>query len=249
MKIRPIRTRVFCPPQHDLLKEISHSIKNIPEKSILVVTSKVVSIWQGRCIPASAVLDKDQLIISEAEKYLPREAVPGKWVIHTIKNNLFIPSSGIDESNANGHYILWPEKPYDSAKKILTWLKKNYKVKECGVLITDSHSIPLRRGVVGISLGYAGFAPLRDYRKSKDIFDREMKISQANIPDAISAGAVLCMGEGKEQTPFAVVTDIPFVSFSQRSLKRDAFSSFEVPFEQDLYVPFLMSVPWKKGGK
>ena len=117
MNVRPIRTGIFCPPQHDLFSEISKAVKKIPEQSILVITSKVVSIWQGRCIPSSLVADKDSLIISEADKYLPRENVPGKWVMHTIKNNLFIPSSGIDESNANGHFILWPEKPYETAEK------------------------------------------------------------------------------------------------------------------------------------
>jgi F420-0:gamma-glutamyl ligase len=73
--------------------------------------------------------DKDKLIIKEAEKYLPRSFVPGEWVIHTLKNNIFIPTSGIDESNANGHFILWPKNPKRSAEKIRNWLKKKYKVK------------------------------------------------------------------------------------------------------------------------
>ena len=90
MKIQPIKTRVLTPPQDDLLSAIREAVLSVPEKSVVAITSKVVSVWQGRCIPKDQVPDKDQLIIAEADKYLPREAAPGGWVMHTIKNNLFI---------------------------------------------------------------------------------------------------------------------------------------------------------------
>ncbi len=249
MRIEALHSGIMQPPQHDLLAEISSSLKSLPERSIFVVTSKVVSIWQGKCIPVSGVPDKDTLIIAEAERYLPREAISNKWVIHTIKNNLLIPSAGIDESNADGHYILWPERPYEAAEKILAWLKQKYGVKDCGVIITDSHSVPLRRGVVGISLGYAGFRALNDYRHTKDLFGRELKVSQSNIPDSLAAAAVVAMGEGNECTPFALIADADFVSFAHEEKSKEIFSSFEIPPVEDLYAPFVENVEWREGGK
>jgi len=253
MRIQALRSGIMKPPQHDLLAEISASLKVIPERSVFVVTSKVVSIWQGKCIPASEVSDKDALIMRESERYLPRESVPGAWVIHTIKNNLLIPSAGIDESNADGHFILWPDMPYEAAEKILAWIREKYGVKECGVIITDSHSGMLRRGVVGISLGHAGFSALNDYRHTKDLFGRELKVSQANIPDSLAAAAVVAMGEGSECTPFALVTEAEFVRFcgvkcEPKTPEQELFSSFEIPPAEDLYAPFIESVEWKKGG-
>src|SRR3989344_4516367 len=157
MIIKPIKTRPLLPPKDDLLGALSKSIKSLKEKDIVVITSKVVSIWQGRCVPVSQVHDKDSLVMAEADKYLPRVMAPGALVMHTIKDNIFIPSAGIDESNADGHYILWPKNSKLVARELWKWLRNKYKVKKLGVIITDSHTIPLRWGVLGISLAYYGF--------------------------------------------------------------------------------------------
>jgi len=237
------------PPKDDLLEVILSSIKSLPEKSVIVITSKIVSIWQGRCVPASKVLDKDILIMTEADYYLPREFVPGKWVMHTMKEGLLIPTSGIDESNADKHLILWPEKIEETARFLHRWLQKKYKLKNVGVLITDSHSIPLRRGVVGISLAHFGFDSLKDYRQKHNLFGKQLKISQTNIPDALAAAAVFAMGEGNEQTPLAVISDIKGLKFRNKPFtSKKPFSSFKIGVHEDLYGPFINSAPWKKGG-
>lgn len=249
MIITAVKTRILHPPKDNLLKVISGSIEALPEESILVVTSKVVSIWQGRCIPASRIIDKDVLVMMEAEYYLPRDFVSGKWVMHTIKDNLLIPTAGIDESNAAGHFILWPTNPKAVARKLHQWVRKTYRVKNIGILITDSHSIPLRRGVVGISLAHYGFESLKDYRRSPDIFGKALKVSQANVPDSLAAAAVFAMGEGNEQTPLALITKVKGVKFgTRRKPSKDAFSEFSVPIKEDLYGPFITSAPWKRGG-
>ena len=175
MIITPIKTRKLIPPKDDLLSVIRESIPSLKEKSVLVITSKVISIWEGRCIAKELVPDKDKLIVAEADLYLPRTG-PFQWVMHTIKNNVFIPTSGIDESNGNGFYILWPKNPKHTAKKLYEWVRETYRVRECGIIITDSHTIPLRRGVMGISLAHYGFSPLNDYRGKEDLFGRELVI-------------------------------------------------------------------------
>ena len=144
MIIKPIKTKKLLPPKDDLFAVLRDAFKRIPERSIVVVASKIVSIGEGRCVPMDAVADKDNLIVSEAEYYLPRDKKT-PWVMHTMKHNLLIPTAGIDESNANGFYILWPKDPKASAKRIYDWLKQTYGATEFGVVITDSHSLPLRR--------------------------------------------------------------------------------------------------------
>src|SRR3989344_3612878 len=249
MIIQPIKTKILKPPKDDLLKTIHNSIKSLEEKSIVVITSKVVSIWEGRCVPMKGH-SKDKLTKQEADLYLPREAVPGAWVMHTIKNNIFIPSAGIDESNAGEYYILWPKNSKVAAKKLWTWLRKKYHVKNLGVIITDSHTIALRRGVLGISLAHYGFNPLKDYRDKPDLFGRKFKMSQTNIADGLAAAAVVVMGEGNEATPICLIKDIPWVKFVSKPLKSKLpFSSFEIKTKEDLYYPLFSSVLWKKGKK
>jgi dihydrofolate synthase / folylpolyglutamate synthase len=247
MKVKAVKTRVLLPPQDDLLYVIEKSIQSLEEYSIVAITSKVVSIWENRCVPISSVVDKDELIIKQADKYLPRSESPHGWVMHTIKNNLFIPSAGIDESNGNNHFILWPQDPQSSADNLLQWLKKQYQVKNIGIIITDSHTIPLRRGTLGISLAHAGFKPIKDYRDKADLFNRKMKITTMDIADSLAVSAVLCMGEGNESTPIAIISEIPFVEFGDyKYLENDPNQSFEIPEQEDLYYPLLNRVTWKK---
>ena len=246
MKIQVVKTRKFLPPKDNLWNLISKNIKSLEEKSILVITSKVVSISEGRCVKITPQTDRDELAKKEAQLFLPRDFVPGKWFLHTIKNNLLVASAGIDKSNAGDYFILWPENPGKSAKKIHGFLSKKYKVKNIGVIITDSHSVPLHRGLVGIAISYFGFQPLRDYRGKKDIFGNKLLMSQTNIPDSLAAAAVFSMGEGAEQTPIAIISDIESkVKFVEGNGRGE---SFEVPFKKDLFYPFLKSVKWKKGG-
>lgn len=245
MKIIPIQTRSALPPKDDLYELILDSVKDIPEQSIFVVTSKIVAIHQGRCIPVSDVEDKDEVIKWEAEKYLPRSDVPGEYVMLTMKNNLLIPTAGIDESNAMGYYILWPSGLKEICKQIHEFLRREYRVKEIGVVITDSHTIPLRWGVMGISLAHSGFCPLKDYRGTKDIFGRRYQITLANVVDSIAAASVLVMGEGDEQTPLALVSDISFVRFGECE---EEIPDLEIDPEIDIYAPLLKGVKWRKGG-
>lgn len=211
MIVRAIQTRPLIPPKDDLLSVIEESIFGLKEKSVVVITSKVVSIWQERCIKINKKINKEDLIKKEADFYIDKS--PSEYVMLTIKNNILIPTSGIDESNANGYYILWPENPFLAAKKIYDFIKKKFKLKKLGIIISDSHTTPLRTGIMGIGIAYYGFYPLRDYRGKKDIFGRELKMSQTNIVDFLAAAAVYKMGEGAEQTPIAVIEDVGDIKF------------------------------------
>ncbi|HBQ51275.1 TPA: putative folate metabolism gamma-glutamate ligase [Candidatus Daviesbacteria bacterium] len=238
---KAIKTRKFMPPK-DNLWELLGSIKSLEENSVVAVTSKVVSIGEGRCIAIEKFKNKDELAIKETDKYLPRNTVPHGLVLHTIKNNLFIASAGIDESNGDGFYVLWPKDPQAAAKKIWQFLSQKFKVKNLGIIITDSRLVPLRRGVVGVAIGYFGFKPIRDYRGTKDIFGRKFEMETSNLPDSLATSAVLEMGEGSEQTPLAIITDVSYIEFTK------SFYDFSIPEKEDIFYPLFSAVKWKKGG-
>jgi len=248
MEILPIRIEKMYPPQDDLLEKIKESRLQPSEGDVIAITSKVVSIWQGRCIHKRDI-EKDKLIQKEAEYYLDRDAVPGQFIILTMKNGILIPSAGIDTSNSGDYFTLWPDKPRQAAEELLSWLKNTYRLQELGVIITDSKTTPLRRGVTGVAIAWAGFEPVYDCRREKDIFGEELKITQINVPDALSASAVFVMGEGGEQTPIAVIKDAPYIRREvPKHIKEDLFNAYEIPPEEDLFYPLLNGVEWKKGG-
>ena len=123
----------------------------------------------------------------------------------TIKNNILIPNAGIDESNGAGYFILWPKDPYKSARQIHQYLKKRFKIKNIGIIITDSKTTPLRWGTTGTSLAHYGFLALNNYIGREDIFGRKLRFTRANIADGLAAAAVCAMGEGSEQTPLCLI--------------------------------------------
>lgn len=247
MKIKAIKTRLMQPPQDDLFEVITSAIGKLPENSVFVVASKVVSLHQGRCLLQSNVLHKDALIEKEADRFLPRKHTPNHAAVLTVKNNILIPTAGIDESNADGYYILWPKRPDKVAREIYNFLRKKYKVKNLGVIITDSHTVPLRRGVMGVALGYYGFVPIRDYRGRKDLFGRKFKISTVDVVDCLASAAMLVMGEGSERTPMALVEDVPFIRFTARPYQPEkSRSSLAIHWKEDLYGPLLQAVKWRK---
>lgn len=235
MKLLPIKTRALKAPKDNLYAVLDKYLPALREGDILVITSKVLAIHQGRTVRITPDLDKDKLIIKEADAYISRRRVPGQFAILTLKGHTLIPTAGIDESNADGYYILWPRRIQASTREIWRYLKKKNHLKKLGVIITDSHTIPLRYGTIGISIGFWGIKPIRDYRGTPDLFGRKLKITRTNIVDGLAAAGVLLMGEGRERTPLLLIRDANFVEFTNR----DTYRQLVVPPRTDLYAPLL----------
>ncbi len=234
MQLIKVKTRIFNPPKDDLYELFGSYLPSLKNGDVLLITSKILSIHQGRSIKKEGV-DKDDLIAKEADRFIPRSDCPDDAVVLTIKDHTLIPSAGIDESNAKGNYILWPKDVNKLAGEICDYLKKVNQIENLGVVVTDSHCVPLRYGVVGISIGFAGINPLRDYRGKKDIFGRELKMTQTNIVDNLAAVGALLMGEADEQVPIVIVRGADFVEFTDENKYRD----FIIPFNKDIYYPLL----------
>ncbi len=245
MKIRTIRTLKITGAQ-PIENLLSRYIRKLPENSIVAITSKIVSICEGNVVDVVDT-DKEKLIYKEADMFLRGRGKFGALL--TIKNNTLIPTAGIDESNGNGKYILWPSDPQKSANKIRSYLKKQHSISHLGVIITDSKTTPLRWGTTGISIAHTGFKALNNYIGQKDLFGRNMICTRANIADGIAAAAVLIMGEGREQTPIAVINDLPFVVFQKNNPTGEELSQMPININDDLYGKILTSVKWQKKRK
>ena len=253
MIVTPIRTRPLIPPKDDLLAVLDQAMPaDLKEESIVVITSKVVAIWQGRCEPVPAgdakeqLRFKDALAAREADYYLPRGEGPDAHRMHTITDGVLIGAAGIDQSNGNGYYILWPEDPMTAAAELRAHIGAVYSVQRLGVIIADSHSSPLRNGAIGITLGYAGCRAQYDYRGTMDLFGRSFQAERLNVVDSLASAANLVMGEGAECTPFAVIEDAPHVEFSDTEAT-DPWLQLSVPLSDDIFNRFLVDQPWKKG--
>lgn len=247
MNITPIKTHKITSDDHDILSIIDKYITKFEEKSILVVTSKIVSICEGSILPIGSV-DKDELVISQADRYLPKDTNSFGLLI-TIKDNVLAVNAGVDESNSNGEYVLWPKNAQESANKIRRHIMEKFGVKNAGVIITDSKTTPLRWGITGIAISHSGFKAINNFIGTPDIFGRILKMTTVNVMDGLAVAAVLVMGEGAEQTPLSVINDIPFVTFQENDPTKEELALIDIEPETDVYGAILNSAPWKNGKK
>lgn len=244
MQICAIKTEKITPGTIGLFDVLDKYLSSLEENSILAITSKIVSICGGRVFPIKGS-NKDELVREEADLYLPKEE--NKYGIYlTVKNNLLVPTAGIDESNGAGYYILWPRDPQKTANEIRKYLTRRFNLKKVGVIITDSKTTPLRWGTSGVAIAHSGFRALKNYIGTKDLFGRKLKMTKASIIDGLAAAAVFEMGEGREQTPLAVISDIPRVEFVSRNPTSQELKDLEINIEDDLYGSILKRAPWKK---
>ncbi len=231
MKIAAINTSIFKKDE-SLVDFIQTYLPALQEKSVLVITSKIVSLSEGRVEIIKNKKTREQLIKAESQWTLKT-----KYTWLTIRDGMPMSSAGIDESNADGKIILLPQDSFRSANIIRNKLKKIYQLQNLGVLITDSRLLPLRAGIVGVALGYAGFSGVRKYQGKADIFGRILKLSRTDVADSLATAAVLLMGEGAEQQPLAVVTNAP-IEFRNRISRHELV----INIKEDIYRPLFEKI-------
>lgn len=246
MKIQSYKTKKIIPGDniHQILDD---HLPQLHEKEIVIITSKIVALCQGNVVKNDGTIDKHDLAKKEAEYFID-ESLSQYNLLLTIKRDMLIINAGIDESNGDGYFILWPKDPDLAAAKIWEYLRKKYNIKELGVLITESRTTPLRWGTLGVGLAYCGFEPLKNYIGTPDIFGRELMMTKLSILDGLAAAAVTLMGEGDEQTPLAVISDYPKIQFSNKPPSKEELNSIRISRKDDIYAPFTNSAVWKKGG-
>lgn len=246
MRVKPLSTPII-EPNDDLLAVITDSLSAFSqselESSVLVVTSKVVSLAENNIID-KATITKEKLVQQEAERYtLASDSKYG--VILTVKNNILAVNAGVDESNVDNVYVLLPKDSYVSAERIWLHVKNHFNLLNFGVVITDSTTLPLKWGVVGRALAHCGFDAIKDMRGQLDLYGRELKITQMNIAEGIAAAAVLEMGEGNHATPLCLVNDVTYIRFVDHPPTEKDKANLLIEVEDDVYEPLLHTDKWQ----
>ncbi len=214
---------------------------------VLVIAQKIVSKAEGRIVDLATVepgaeavrlaaeCDKDprlvELVLRESTEVL--RTVPGVIIVEH-RRGLVLANAGIDQSNLrpgddHGHALLLPEDPDASAAALREALAAHFGVDEIGVIINDSVGRAWRLGTVGLAIGVAGMTALWDLRGDRDLFGRELQVSETGIADQIASAAQIVQGEGAEGTPVVRVRGLARLGPAQTA--RDLLR----PRDQDLF--------------
>lgn len=231
MIVKAYRTRVFK-EKENLIDFIIQYIPKVQEGDIIVFTSKIVALSEGRTAEIGDEKSREALIKKESTF-----AIKTKYTWLTMKDGMFMASSGIDESNADDRIVLLPKDSFKSAKSLHAKLSQIYKVKNLGIIISDSAIMPLRNGTIASSLGHFGFKGVNNYVGKKDIFGKILKMSRVNIADSLATSATVCMGEGDEQRPLAKISEAPVI-FSRNINKKDS----SITLKDDIFYPLIKNL-------
>lgn len=246
-----IKTRIIGIGE-DLVDVILDGLNNkgieLKDYDILVISSKVVALSEGRIVSLKNIRVSDEALKMAEKCGLPPEFVEVvfkeadviyggvRGAVLTLKNGVLQANAGVDRSNAPPeHAILLPENPSESARKIRNKLIEKTG-KKVAVLIVDSKVQPLRLGNTGIALGVAGFEPVIDERGKEDIYGKKLEFTRRAVADCIASAAEVIMGERDEKTPVVLVRDAPVI-FTERDV--DA-SEMIIPAEECMYMGVFM---------
>jgi coenzyme F420-0:L-glutamate ligase/coenzyme F420-1:gamma-L-glutamate ligase len=227
MQVLPVKTPLIK-PKDDLVGVILEAMKKqgltFSDGDILAVSSKIVSFSEGRLVRLDEVVPSEkakllakqyaltpafaELILQEADCIIGGV----ERAVLTLNNDVFTINAGIDNKNApKGYAVLWPKNPQRQAERIRKAIMRRVGGR-VGVLIVDSTVAPLRWGTRGLAIGVAGFKPVEDYRKTYDLFEKEIAMTLHAVADDLASAAHVVLGEAAELTPVVIVRDAP-VSF------------------------------------
>jgi coenzyme F420-0:L-glutamate ligase/coenzyme F420-1:gamma-L-glutamate ligase len=254
MKLIAIKTRVVKSGD-DLVELVVKSLKaqslQLEDNDVLALTSKVVSISEGRIVKLGEVkpsekaerLAKEYSLKPEFAELILREAdrICGgvEKAVLTLKNGVLAANAGIDNKNAPSDYVvLWPKDPEASARGVRDRIKRRLG-KNVAVMIVDSGLVPLRIGTTGLALAVAGFKPIRDNRGSRDLFGKPIVITRQAVADDLASAANLLMGEAAERTPAVLIKDAP-VDFD---VGTHGSADMMMPFKECIFMNTLETQP------
>lgn len=206
----------------DLVSLVMEAAKNqgtpIRNGDIIVITSKAVSKSEGRVyrlrniknsIAASLIAEETgkapehvQAILREAKRII---RLVGHHLITETHNGFIVANSGVDLSNVDGgeSVVALPKDPDESARRFRACFRK--RGLKVGVILSDTHGRPFRRGDINIAIGSAGIAPIADLRGKKDLYGYKLKVKQIAVIDEIASAAELATGSANEAVPVAII--------------------------------------------
>ncbi len=231
VELIPLKMPRVVQPRENLHTVIEEALRyngiKLRNGDILAISSKIVSTCLNLFIEGTCA---GRYAFSHADKVLD---VYANWML-TMRGNTILLNSGIDLSNAPpGKLSILPKDLSSIARSVHLRILKKHMVK-VGVIICDSFVYPLRRGTVGMCLGFHYVKPMIDYRGKRDLYGKKLKVTAINVIDTLSNMAHMLMGEATEKVPFVVIRGLSHIvgEVNQRELKKFKISKDECAFRK-----------------
>lgn len=229
-----------------ILSALETSGESLQDGDVLVVAQKIVSKSENRIVALSQfepsdrarelaeLVEKDARVV-EAILQESRAVIRAKPGVLIVENNLglIMANAGIDHSNVESEQpdetlLLLPVDPDASAAALRIELGERTGA-DVAVIVNDSVGRAWRIGTVGLAIGVAGLPAVVDLRGEKDLFGRELRVSEEAVADELAAAASLLQGQGAEGKPVVLIR-----GFETHAPAQPATAALR-PAEQDMF--------------
>lgn len=219
----------------DDLAQIIAENASLEEKDIIVLSSSIVAKAEQGCVPLDAFTPTPRALeIAEKNNSDPRfvQAVlenctevllEEPFLLVVRENGHICVNAGIDVSNIAepDSITLLPQDADESARVIQRGLKELTGVR-VGVVIIDTNGRAFREGQTGVAIGVAGVQVMRDWRGTRDLYDRVLEVKHEAMLDELAGFANLLMGEGDGGTPIVLFRGLESLFVEEADI-RDIF--------------------------
>jgi len=185
---------------------------------IIVVAQKIVSKAEGRVVSLSRIAPSDfaktiasnvgkdprqvEVILRETEKMV---RMKGGHLITETKQGFICANAGVDQSNVGDRdsVTLLPQDSDASADRIRKTIHE-ITGRIVPVIVTDTFGRAWRMGHVNFAIGVSGMKPIHDYRGTKDMYRRTLKVTEMAVADELACAAELVMNKA-DRVPAAII--------------------------------------------
>jgi len=185
---------------------------------ITVVAQKIVSKAEGRVVSLSRIAPSDfaktiasnvgkdprqvEVILRETEKMV---RMKGGHLITETKQGFICANAGVDQSNVGDRdsVTLLPQDSDASADRIRKTIHE-ITGRIVPVIVTDTFGRAWRMGHVNFAIGVSGMKPIHDYRGTKDMYRRTLKVTEMAVADELACAAELVMNKA-DRVPAAII--------------------------------------------
>ncbi len=185
---------------------------------ITVVAQKIVSKAEGRVVSLSRIAPSDfaktiasnvgkdprqvEVILRETEKMV---RMKGGHLITETKQGFICANAGVDQSNVGDRdsVTLLPRDSDASADRIRKTIHE-ITGRIVSVIVTDTFGRAWRMGHVNFAIGVSGMKPIHDYRGTKDMYRRTLKVTEMAVADELACAAELVMNKA-DRVPAAII--------------------------------------------
>lgn len=217
--------------KEDDIAQIICERTDILDGDVIVIASTIVGKAEGRTFSLVDIVPGAEAVeFSKHIRFTPefiqavlersRECLISSPVLLVeMKNGHICINAGIDESNVEEEILLELPADSDASAAYIGKGIESYTGTQISVIITDTNGRAFKRGQTGVAVGVYRIHPLKDWKGQKDLFGKELKITEEAVADEIAGAANLLMGEGNGGYPVVIIRGLKLRSKDSASVK------------------------------